>query len=84
MDIIVRRADAPEGTTLATVSGFYGTAIGGASGGGALQWAGAGAPGTGDQAPGEGDEQEDRGPNKGGGGRLHDSTARRRPARAAT
>ena len=63
MDIIVRRADAPEGTSLASVSGFYGTAIGGAGGGGPLQWAGAGAPGTGGEVP-----EEETGQNKGEGG----------------
>lgn len=47
MDVAVRRVDAPEGTSLATVSGFYGTATGGAGGSAPLQWAGAGAPGTG-------------------------------------
>ncbi len=40
MDVSVRRATAPDGTTLATVSGFYGTAIG-AAGGGSVPWAGA-------------------------------------------
>jgi general secretion pathway protein I len=47
MDIAVRRVDAPEGTALANVSGFYGTAIGGAGAGG-IPWSGSGAPGTGD------------------------------------
>lgn len=47
MDISVRRAEAPEESSLAIVSGFYGTAIGGAGGGGApMQWSGAGAPGS--------------------------------------
>jgi general secretion pathway protein I len=68
MDIIVRRADAPEGTSLATVSGFYGTAIGGAGSGGPLQWGGAGAPGTGGETPGEKTEDEESGENRGGGG----------------
>jgi general secretion pathway protein I len=54
MDIAVRRVDAPEGTSLATASGFYGTAIGGAAGGAPVQWAGSGAPGTG----GENAEEE--------------------------
>jgi Type II secretion system (T2SS), protein I len=67
MDIIIRRADAAEGTSLATVSGFYGTAIGGAGRGGPLQWAGAGAPGT-DTGEEDPDEDElDR--NKGERGR---------------
>jgi general secretion pathway protein I len=39
MDVSVRAADAPEDSTLATVTGFYGTAIG-ASGGGTLAWGG--------------------------------------------
>jgi general secretion pathway protein I len=68
MDIIVRRADAPEGTSLATVSGFYGTAIGGAGKGGQLQWAGAGAPGTDGEAPAEDKEDEETDQNRNGGG----------------
>ena len=48
IDIAVHRAESPEGTPLANVSGFYGEAIGGAgTGGTGLSWAGAGAPGTG-------------------------------------
>jgi general secretion pathway protein I len=47
MDISVRRADAPEESSLAVVSGFYGTAVGGAGGGGMpTQWAGGGGSGT--------------------------------------
>jgi general secretion pathway protein I len=61
MDITVRRAEAPEATSLAVVSGFYGTAIGGAgSGGMPVQWAGAGAPGS--------QPEEETGQNKGDGG----------------
>jgi general secretion pathway protein I len=61
MDISVRRAEAPEETSLAVVSGFYGTAIGGAGAGGMpTQWAGAGAPGT--------QPEEETGANKGEGG----------------
>ena len=61
MDISVRRAEAPETTSLAVVSGFYGTAIGGAgSGGMPVQWAGAGAPGS--------QPEEETGQNKGEGG----------------
>lgn len=46
IDIAVRRAEAGDDTTaLANVSGFYGDAIGGASGTG-LNWVGTGAPGT--------------------------------------
>jgi general secretion pathway protein I len=41
MDVSVRLASSADGTALANVSGFYGTAIG-ASGGGALTWAGTG------------------------------------------
>ncbi|HEX7374026.1 MAG TPA: type II secretion system minor pseudopilin GspI [Steroidobacteraceae bacterium] len=41
MDVSVRLASTAEGSALANVSGFYGTAIG-ASGGGALTWAGTG------------------------------------------
>ena len=48
IDIAVRRAETPEGTPLANVSGFYGEAIGGAgTGGSGVSWAGTGAPGTG-------------------------------------
>jgi general secretion pathway protein I len=47
IDIAVRRAETPDGTPLASVSGFYGEAVGGAGGGGAVPWAGTGAPGTG-------------------------------------
>lgn len=61
MDISVRRVDAPEDSSLAVVSGFYGTAVGGAGAGGApVQWAGAGAPGT--------QPEEETGQNKGEGG----------------
>jgi general secretion pathway protein I len=48
MDVTVRRASAPDGSSLAALSGFYGTAVA-ASGGSTLNWAGTGAPGTGDQ-----------------------------------
>jgi len=47
IDIAVRRAETPDGTPLASVSGFYGEAVGGAGGGGAVSWAGTSAPGTG-------------------------------------
>jgi len=69
MDIIIRRADAPEGTSLATVSGFYGTAIGGAGGGGQLQWAGAGAPGTNTDTGGEDPDEDELDRDKGDRGR---------------
>jgi general secretion pathway protein I len=45
IDIAVHRAETPDGTPLANVSGFYGEAVGGAGGGG-TQWSGTGAPGT--------------------------------------
>jgi len=66
MDVSVRRADAPDGTSLATVTGFYGTAVGQA-GGGVLPWAGstgAGGPdGDGDGAgDGGGDKPKDQAP----------------------
>jgi len=46
IDVSVRQADSPEGTSLATVSGFYGTAIGPA-GGASVTWAGVGGSGPG-------------------------------------
>jgi general secretion pathway protein I len=47
MDVSVRPASAPDGApALATVSGFYGAAVGPA-GGGTLMWAGEGSPGSG-------------------------------------
>lgn len=42
MDVSVRPVDAPDGSALATVTGFYGTAVG-AAGGGSLAWADGGA-----------------------------------------
>jgi general secretion pathway protein I len=67
MNVTVRRADArDEKSSLATVSGFYGTAIG-AAGGSNLSWVGQGAPGTGGGGTdGEVDGQPDNG-DKGGG-----------------
>jgi general secretion pathway protein I len=56
MDVAVRRADAPEDSVLASVSGFYGKAIGRGTG---VQWNGTGAPG------GSGDEGADEGSNQG-------------------
>jgi len=61
MDVSVRPVDAPDGTALATVTGFYGTAIG-PSGGSSLTWSGAGGPGDGD-----GDGDGDGGGGGGGG-----------------
>jgi hypothetical protein len=58
MDVSVRAADAAEDTSLTTVTGFYGKAIG-AAGGGSLTWNGAqGADGDGD-GDGDGDDAED-------------------------
>jgi general secretion pathway protein I len=56
MDISVRRAEAPEDSSLTTVTGFYGTAIG-AAGGGIVDWVGTQ---SGDPA--------DEGEDAGGGG----------------
>jgi general secretion pathway protein I len=44
MDVSVRKESAREGSSLATVSGFYGSAVG-AAGGGTLNWSGQGGPG---------------------------------------
>ncbi len=54
MDVSVRPADAPDSSALATVTGFYGSAIG-AAGGGRLDWSGA------DKAGGSGDGDDDEG-----------------------
>ena len=53
MDVSVRQADSPDGTSLATVSGFYGTAIGPA-GGASVAWAGVGGTGPGGMTGDEG------------------------------
>jgi general secretion pathway protein I len=64
MDVSVRPADAADSSALATVTGFYGTAIG-AAGGGRLDWSGADrAGGTGD-----GDGDDDEGDASGDGGK---------------
>jgi general secretion pathway protein I len=56
MDVSVRPADAPDSSALATVTGFYGTAIG-AAGGSQLNWSGAGKPGgAGEDENGDGSE----------------------------
>ena len=55
MDVAVRPADRPDGEALATVTGFYGTAIG-AVGGGTLPWA-EGQPASDDGAEDGGDEE---------------------------
>ena len=52
MDVSVRPADAPDSSALATVTGFYGSAIG-AAGGGRLDWSGA------DKAGSSGDGNDD-------------------------
>ena len=62
MDVFVRPADAPEDEALATLTGFYGAAIG-AAGGGVLDWNGV-PPGTGQ--PGEDVEEEGQDGNDGG------------------
>jgi general secretion pathway protein I len=54
MDVSVRQADKPEGTALATVTGFYGTAIG-AIGGTTLPWANGQPSGTAGQDDQDGD-----------------------------
>ena len=68
MDVAVRPADAPDSTQLATVTGFYGTAVGPA-GGGVLDWNGT-QTGTGDDDAGDGGDDGDGGtkPPKGDGG----------------
>jgi general secretion pathway protein I len=61
MDVAVRRADAPEGAApLATVSGFYGTAVGGAGGGSQLPWSGGGASGDSNGGGTDDDERMNR------------------------
>lgn len=63
MDVSVRPADAPEDSSLATVAGFYGAAIG-AAGGGTLDWSGAdtaGGPAGDDDGDGDGDEEDNGG-----------------------
>jgi general secretion pathway protein I len=67
MDVSVRPLDAPEESSLATVTGFYGTAIG-PSGGGALAWAGTqGTGGPNDEGDGDGDGDADGDRDDGGG-----------------
>ena len=56
MDVSVRPADAPDGSALETVTGFYGTAIG-AVGGGSLAWVGT--PGSGGTQDGDGGANPD-------------------------
>ena len=59
MDVSVRRATAPDGTALASVSGFYGSAIG-AAGGGSLSWADSGEGGGGGGGDQSGDDDVER------------------------
>jgi len=54
MDVSVRRAEAPEDSSLTTVTGFYGTAIG-AAGGGIVDWVGAQSGDPSDEGDDEGD-----------------------------
>jgi general secretion pathway protein I len=65
MDVAVRPADAPDSTKLATVTGFYGTAVG-AAGGGVLDWNGT------QTASGDGDEGD--GGDGGDGGKKPPKT----------
>jgi general secretion pathway protein I len=67
MDVSVRAAGAPEDSQLATVTGFYGTAIG-ASGGGATAWGGEAGDGgsDGDGDGGDGDDADGKDDQDGG------------------
>jgi hypothetical protein len=58
MDVSVRRAEAPEDSSLTTVTGFYGTAIG-AAGGGIVDWVGAQSGDPSDEGDDEGDGDGD-------------------------
>ena len=58
MDVAVALASAPEDSSLATLSGFYGTALSLASGG-SVSWAGTGPPGSGGEGDGTDDENDD-------------------------
>jgi general secretion pathway protein I len=67
MDVSVRSADAPDGSALETVTGFYGTAIG-AVGGGSLAWAGT--PGSDGAQDGDDEANPDEPqPDDGSGGK---------------
>ncbi|HEX9208017.1 MAG TPA: type II secretion system minor pseudopilin GspI [Steroidobacteraceae bacterium] len=76
MDIAVRRASAPDGTSLANVSGFYGTAVG-TVGGGSLSWADSGQSGSGGNGEDNRNDNVDPGRNQG------QKTPRRPPADTA-
>lgn len=65
MDVSVRPADAPEGRSLATVTGFYGTAIS-HTGGGLLVWAGTPGDSGNDGADGSSDTPATGGDDSGG------------------
>jgi general secretion pathway protein I len=73
MDVSVLQIDSPENSALATVTGFYGTAIGPA-GGSALDWSGSQTGGGGDDGDGN-DDGKDSGkkPGKGDGGTVDPS-----------
>lgn len=60
MDVSVRAADAPEDSSLVTVAGFYGAAIG-AAGGGSLDWSGADSAGGPSGDDGDDDADDDQG-----------------------
>jgi general secretion pathway protein I len=60
MDVSVRKESAPEGSSLATVSGFYGSAIG-AAGGGTVQWDPAPGGGGGGGGGGNGQDTDTQG-----------------------
>jgi general secretion pathway protein I len=61
MDVAVRRAEAPEDSSLTTVTGFYGTAIG-AAGGGTVDWLGTQSGGSSDDDDEDGDGDGDAPP----------------------
>lgn len=58
MDISVRRVEAPEDSSLTTVTGFYGTAIG-AAGGGIVDWVGTQSGDPSDEGDDAGDGGDD-------------------------
>ena len=60
MDVSVALATAPEGTSLARLSGFYGTALSTGTGG-TVSWAGTGGPGSGGEDGGTDQEDEEDG-----------------------
>jgi general secretion pathway protein I len=60
MDVSVALTTAPEDSSLARLTGFYGTALSTASGG-SVSWAGTGTPGSGGEDDGSDDEADDGG-----------------------